>query len=396
MKRLAFATSLSSVGFGMSLLLVSWLGFQSTGSATVVGLVWAARLAPLVLLGVPAGAACDRYGPTRVARVTGSTVPLAASAILITIDSVAGVLAASALLGAGEAARMVAGPRIAMELSPSAAGRAVALLTLVGGIGTTLASVAGTVILGAGVLTPSVLMAACYVLGALVLPTVAVPQHSHASGFARSVGDGLALVRRYPLVRLLVFTGIAAEMLGFSVISVEPILAGNVWGAGAAGLAVLASARSLGRLLLSVALSIRSVATDRAGLLIAIGVTAFGMGLAAIAVSPSVAWAVPGALIVGASGGVVDIVLQVAVQTKVPDEARGRAAGLWVFSLGFGPIGGIELGVVADLVGAPLALGVHSAALLGIGAFLAGSPRRALDAAPASFGGIEKDPAAID
>jgi hypothetical protein len=44
------------------------------------------------------------------------------------------------------------------------------------------------------------------------------------------------------------------------------------------------------------------------------------------------------------------------LQLNVPDEMRGRAVGAWVFAIGFGWIGHLGMGAVAEAVGVQTAL----------------------------------------
>ncbi len=54
------------------------------------------------------------------------------------------------------------------------------------------------------------------------------------------------------------------------------------------------------------------------------------------------------------------------MQTKVPNEQRGRALGSWVVSIGVAPIGHMGVGALATALGAQGALLVNGAALAGI------------------------------
>jgi hypothetical protein len=63
------------------------------------------------------------------------------------------------------------------------------------------------------------------------------------------------------------------------------------------------------------------------------------------------------------------------IQLAVPEDQRGRAVGIWVFSLGSAPIGHLETGAVATGFGAPFALLVNgSLVALGALALWIGSP----------------------
>jgi hypothetical protein len=49
------------------------------------------------------------------------------------------------------------------------------------------------------------------------------------------------------------------------------------------------------------------------------------------------------------------------MQMAVPDQQRGRAVGIWVFCIGSGPVGFIEMGFLVGALGAPLGLMINGA-----------------------------------
>jgi Transmembrane secretion effector len=72
-------------------------------------------------------------------------------------------------------------------------------------------------------------------------------------------------------------------------------------------------------------------------------------------------------LIVGGCASAFDALQQTMIQLAVPEDQRGRAVGIWVFSLGSAPIGHLETGAVATALGAPFALLVNGS-LVALGA----------------------------
>ena len=47
------------------------------------------------------------------------------------------------------------------------------------------------------------------------------------------------------------------------------------------------------------------------------------------------------------------------LQAEVPDGMRGRVMGAWVFAVGFGWVGHLELGALGDLIGVQWALAIN-------------------------------------
>ena len=67
---------------------------------------------------------------------------------------------------------------------------------------------------------------------------------------------------------------------------------------------------------------------------------------------------------VGASAAMVDALEWIMLQDSVPDELRGRALGGWNFAIGWGWIGPLTLGAIADATGVPTALTLSGVGLV--------------------------------
>ena len=78
------AEVISSLGSQMTFLALPWFVLQTTGSPTRMGVVLAAELAPIAILGIPSGAVIARYGARRTMIVSDAArVPLIASIPLL-------------------------------------------------------------------------------------------------------------------------------------------------------------------------------------------------------------------------------------------------------------------------------------------------------------------------
>ena len=51
------------------------------------------------------------------------------------------------------------------------------------------------------------------------------------------------------------------------------------------------------------------------------------------------------------------------LQTNVPDDMRGRVMGGWIFAIGFGWLGSLELGAVSEVLGVRWAVASNGLAL---------------------------------
>jgi hypothetical protein len=72
---------------------------------------------------------------------------------------------------------------------------------------------------------------------------------------------------------------------------------------------------------------------------------------------------------VNAAGALADLLAQGLLQLSMPDHLRGRAGGAWVVAIGLAPLGQLQIGALASLVGVSIAFGTSGLALV----LLAGS-----------------------
>jgi len=103
------------------------------------------------------------------------------------------------------------------------------------------------------------------------------------------------------------------------------------------------------------------------GVLIAFGASMVVLGLAPAVVGFAGVWIV--LVAVNAAGALADLLAQSLLQLSMPDHLRGRAGGAWVVAIGLAPLGQLQIGALASLVGVSIAFGASGLALV----LLAGS-----------------------
>src|SRR6185312_16383983 len=93
----------------------------------------------------------------------------------------------------------------------------------------------------------------------------------------------------------------------------------------------------------------------------------FGVSLVMLGAAPHVVGIV-GVLavltLVNAAGALADLLAQSLLQLSVPGHLRGRAGGAWVVAIGLAPLGQLQIGALASLLGVSAALGVSGLALV--------------------------------
>jgi hypothetical protein len=92
---------------------------------------------------------------------------------------------------------------------------------------------------------------------------------------------------------------------------------------------------------------------------IAVAVGFFGAFLVAFAAAPTFPVALLFTCGAGAAAGIVDVAEQTAMQASVHASVWGRAAGLWVLAVGLGQLGVLEVGGLAQAVGARAAEAIN-------------------------------------
>ena len=179
----------------------------------------------------------------------------------------------------------------------------------------------------------------------------------------RDVLDGLQLMTQLPLVRMILITAVLVEVFGFAYGALMPAVAKEALGVDVKGLGTLTMMAGVGSVVGSVFLMALGNFSKKGLLLIGIGVS-YGVFVSTFSASGSYAVALILILGVGASAAAFDAMQWTLLQLNVPDEMRGRAVGAWVFAIGFGWVGHLGLGAIAEAVGVQWALGIAGCSVI--------------------------------
>ena len=368
------ATLCYSLGTGMETVAVGWLVFDITGSAFMVGVSSAARMAPFFFLGILSGAMADwleRRLFLLFSALAGTAVAVIMAAILlagepqvwavIVLVTAGGCVLAFTLTTRQTYTYDIVGPEQALnglslnQMAMQAGGIAGALIS-------------GALIQSVGPGWQYLAVGASYLSSAMVLlvigrsERVAQPQREpvlqNLTGYIRFLGQNRVLLIMMCLASI-------TEVLGFTHMTLLPVFAKEVLGLGPVGLGYLTAVRQAGGLLgLALLANLRDY--RRKGLLMFTIAGAFGVGLMAFSVSSALVYFIVVLAAVNACAMAVDTLYKTLMQTNVPDEQRGRAMGSWVLSIGVAPVGHLGVGALAAALGAPGALLVNGAVLGGV------------------------------
>ena len=368
------STFFYSLGTGMEHVAVGWLVFDITGSAFIVGVAAAARMAPLFFLGILSGAMADWLerrlfllfialsgmavaGIMAVVLLTGEP-PIWAVVVLV---AAGGCMLAFTLTTRNAYTYDIVGPEHALN------GLSLNQMAMqAGGIGGAIISGALIDLVGPG--WQYLAVGASYLGSASVLLVIGrstrTAQPLREPVLQNLVGY-LRFLRENRLIFILMCLTSITEVLGFTHMTLLPVFAKEVLHVGPAGLGYLTAVRQAGGLLgLALLANLRDY--RRKGLLMFIIATGFGVGLMAFSVSAALVYFIIVLAAVNACAMAVDTLYKTLMQSNVPDEQRGRAMGSWVLSIGAAPVGHLGVGGLATALGAQGALLVNGAVLAGI------------------------------
>ena len=382
-RRILLGTVAMTVAMQAERLAVSWFVLVQTDSVFLTAASFAIRKIPSSLIAPLAGDLCDRLPPSWV--LVAATLYKAIIVLLMgwlslsDFEQLWAVFALAALSGIVRSFETPATQRLITDTVPRGMIlQGVALQgTAMRAIGAFGSLASGFAIHAIG--APAVLFAGvgALVVGAAIigtLPATRPPQSIQQSAGLAMLWEslrGLKWLLGRPVVGSLLWAAFVVEMFGFAYSALLPSVAHNVLHLGADGLGQLTFAAGLGSMV-GVAVLTAASAFPRKGLLF-IGITvAYGVFIAAFAASDLFLLSLLLVAGVGAGAGMFDTMQMTLLQQNVPDQARGRAIGGWVFAINFAWIGQMLLGYVAELVGVEWALGGAGGLVLltGLAAFL--------------------------
>ncbi|MBF9031855.1 MFS transporter [Rhodobacterales bacterium HKCCE3408] len=353
---------------------LSWLAWEMSNSAGIVGLVAALSLAPSLIGGPIFGVIADRVDIRRAAQLTNGAMMLCLTMLALAMPwiGLAGLVVGAIVIGAISSAhhpvRMSLGPRlvppdlVAYVVSLQALNFNVARLVAPALTGIMIASVGARVSLWVAVAFFLPMFLVLFRLSPRALPPR--PRQS----FLRDMREGVVHAARDPQIRLAFLLTLVFSTLVRGALEVLPVLADGTFERGAAGLGVLTGAVGAGAI---VTAGLRAFGAGRITDRVPVSVKlACAIALAAVMGMGAVHLWIPLLMVTAIAGGAATwcgVSLQATIQTGLPDELRGRVMSLWIV-LGFGmaAIGALAIGGVAELIGIGPAL--IAAGLCGLGA----------------------------
>ena len=358
---------ISVTGTWMQSVAQGWLVLQLTGSPFLLGVAVAARSVPVLVLGIPAGVAADRFDRRQLIVVT-SLVGAATAGLLAVLTLTSridfGLVVILALVaGAANAVEMPARQSLVVEL----AGRerlanAIALNSLLfNGARVIGPAVAGLIVAFFGPGWAFAVNAASFVpvIASLLLIAPALGDRVRVAARG-AVGELVAYLRLESRVAGLLLLLALQTTFASGHLVIGPAVARQL-GVGAEGLGFLLAATGLGAVVAGLRLAAYPDAGLRWRVLVSSGVV---LAASLVAVGLTLGYAVTLSAFATAGFGMVtfNASSNTLIQTLVAERLRGRVMSLYtIVQLGLIPAGGLLMGALADVVGAAEALGIGGA-----------------------------------
>lgn len=354
---------------------VGWFILDQTNSVLLTALSFALRNLPNLVFGPLGGAAADSFKRSRLLKITlGSKALILATLALLLMagrSPVGLVLLLVLLLGIGFTFEVPTTQALITDsVPPELTANSIALYS----VGTRAISLVGAIV--SGVLLEQVGAQGAFLVAATALglgsfalrdiqpQTVAIALPWRA--VFRTAVEGLIAMGRLPTIRILLILTILLEILAYSYHSLLPSIARDVLNVGATGLGTLSFGAGVGSLMGSITLSCLGDIRRKGIALLLITIT-YGLFLVAFSLSP---WFSLSAFLivgVGAMASLFDALQWITLQHRVPNDMKGRVIGGWLFATGFGWLGHMVLGVLAELLGVQTALGLSGVMVVVLG-----------------------------
>jgi len=370
---LLFLTTITvSLGNFMMMVSSGWLVLELTDSPLSLGIVWATRSAPNLIWGMLAGAVADRVDRRKLQIV--ALVLYSTCGFLLGYLVVQGwirlwhVLLITFVWGSIRTFDGPARQAFIVDIVGREGAMSGISLNAVGmrGIGIIGGAAAGVIIDLYGMEWPFFVLTAANIL--------AIGMTAYIRGIeGRTVAEkgtlwsdlveGIQIVLKNRVVLALMVMAATCEMFGFSYSVLLPVFARDILGVGAVGLGMFSAVRSVGGLVAGLTLASLGDYKYKGRIMLGLFFS-FGVSLILFANSSLYPLSLFFIGIVGIAAAGHDAMQHILLQLNVTEEQRGRAMGIWQLSIGFGVLGSVALGAIAEALGAPLAQSIFGTVMV--------------------------------
>jgi MFS family permease len=355
---------LSNIGTWMQSVAQGWLVLQLTNSAFWLGLVGFSSSLPSLIFSLVGGVLADRVNRRKLLFITQSVMMTSALAIGLLTASHAILISEIILLGfVSGLANSVNGPAYQATLPdlvgdkdlPNAIALDSAQFNLSRVIGPTLG---GLALAAFGVAVCYLLNAASFLALLVALSLIRLPSNGgvRRNTVWRDLKEGVYYARHTPLIVVLLSIIVVMSLFGLPYVTMLPVFARDILGAGASGLGYLYGAAGIGAVIGTLTLAFLRDLKHK-GITILCCSSLFGISITLFARSRDFRLSL---LILSFAGMMMIGALTLAktmLQSTASFEMRGRVISMYFFcAVGFFPLGNLMSGTLAGWRGAPFAL----------------------------------------
>ena len=361
--RLYFLGGLFAVnGLWVMRILIGWLAWNLTESASFVGLVAALSLVPTFLTGPFFGVLVDRANIKLAVFMTNTSMIICIAALLaihlsghlnpnyLSLIAVAIGIASSA----HHPVRMSLAPRL---VEPQHVGSVVALAALNFNTARMISpAIGGIIIEQFGITTAMVLSLLFYLPSLMVIPFLQPRTPLRAKvkePFLTALKNGIQYLWHRPELRLVLLMTALMALSVRGTTEILPVVADGLYNKGAIGLGQLGSAVGAGAVFSAL---LKAFGTARPAKTLSIPASAIMvLGILSVALfGNSNVWNITlgAAAILGFASTYLGVSLQSAIQADLPDDMRGRVMSIWiVIATGASAVGAFTIGVATETLG---------------------------------------------
>jgi len=368
---------ISQLGNWVEQTAVAWILYEMTNSPLLLGLSGLFRAVPMIGLALFGGATADRMPRRVLLLLTESSMLIASLTMgllaltdqlqfwhLYVLSFASGTLSAFSI-PARHALFAGLVPRSSMQSAVTFNAVAVRSGALIG------PSIGGVALAYGGYAFPFFINAAGFIGMLLALASMRLPSRqtdtaSSPTNLWHGMTSGLDFVWRNPLLKVALGLEIVSGLFGHNVALIT-VIARDAIGTGPEGLGLLLSALGAGGLL-GMVFMVAFEVKRHVHVILSAG-TAYAALLTAFALSPWLGLSMILLFALGAADGIWAVTRNTLAQLLVPDALRGRVMSVVVMATrGSAPLGRVQGGFLAGLVGGPAAVLV-GAAVIGAAVF---------------------------
>ena len=384
MRVLSISTLSNQVSQGLQQVILGYMVLLLTDSHVMVGLIYATRSAPNLLVGLVAGSITDRIDRRLLMNITiwsMATVSLLMSGLVFAGHlTVWGLVFTTFMLGCFQAFYMTARQVYVYDLVGSTgAVNGIAIISFAQRLGQIVgALVGGGLLHWAGPTLTFLFMGLCFILAGVTAHYLRRQGDSAPvarEALAENVSNYFKALRTNRLLLILIISTALAETFGFSHQVLLPILARDVLNVGSIGLGVLTAFRFVGGAIGILVLAAAGDSIGKGKTLIGVLIL-FGVGQMFMSLSETIGLAIIFVTLTNMMAASSDVLHQSLLQLSVPNEQRGRAMGSWIVGIGSAPFGQLQIGYISGSVGPQISLLINGGILIISAVIMGGSSAR--------------------